>query len=142
LRSKKLFTMALTIGVLMLTPSIIGTVAAKVPPENIHATVYGWGRVERTRGSASLSVGFGTAASGHEGKSYVLITFDDVTYGWEITKVKQYRSTLYVYAKSLGGHQGVGVEPGPGYLVMRVGMHGSDWAWVIAWGRRTFFIGS
>jgi hypothetical protein len=134
--------MALTIGVLMLTLSIIGTVAAKVPPENIHATVYGRERVERTRGSASLSVGFGTAASGHEGKSYVLITVDDVTYGWEIAEVKQYRFTLYVYATSLGGHQDLGVEPGPSYLVMRVGMHCSDWAWVIVWGRRTFFIGS
>jgi hypothetical protein len=144
MKSKKLVMMALTIGVLMLTLSIIGTVAAYVPPEDsIHATVCGWGRVGRTRGAACLTVGIGTLED-HVGAKYILLEIDDDTYGWAITKVKQYRSTLYVYATSLGGHEGegVGVKPGPGYLVMRVGMHGTKWAWVIAWGRRTFFIGS
>jgi hypothetical protein len=140
LKSKKLVMMALTVGVLMLTLSLVGAVAANTePPYTVHQTVSGWGRVGRTRGCATLSVLFGKDGTPHEGKKAILLTVDGESYVWEITNVRQCRNSLIVHAKPLKGHP---IEAGPGWLVMRVGMHGSDCAWVIAAGRRTFFIGS
>jgi hypothetical protein len=133
LNRKRLVMMALTTGVLMLTLSAIASVAA-------YGTVSGWGRVGSSSGPATLSMKAGSLP-GHEGKKFVLLTVDGITYGWEITRVRPWRDCLIVYAKSLGGHAALGVEPGPGFLVAIVKGHGSSNR-VIAFGRSTFFIGS
>lgn len=123
----------------MLTLSTFGVVAAQVPPASIHASVDGWGKVGRTRGDASLTIGFGTL-DGHQGVQYVIIEVCDSVYGWQVTKVKQCRNVLIVHATSLGGHEAADVMPGPGRLTVIVKGHGSDCSWVLAAGRKTLFM--
>lgn len=131
-RRRKISIIAITTTMLILTLSMISSVSA-------YGAVAGWGRVGRDRGEATLTIQAGSL-SGHEEVAYVLLEVNGVTYGWEITKVKECRTILVVFAKSLGGHEALGVQPGPGRLTVLVKNHGTANAWVIAGGRNTFFM--